>query len=98
MRVECDDPRREKEVCMTNPQASMQANGPAQVLASGGTGRWFVLSAVVILLDQLSKLWIVQNFDYGESVELLPVLNITLRYNTGAAFSFLADASGWQRW
>jgi signal peptidase II len=83
---------------MTNPQASMQANGPAQVLANGGTGRWFVLSAVVILVDQLSKLWIVQNFEYGESVELLPVLNITLRYNTGAAFSFLADASGWQRW
>jgi signal peptidase II len=50
------------------------------------------------VLDQITKIWIQRHFEYAESVTVLPVLNITLRYNTGAAFSFLADASGWQRW
>jgi signal peptidase II len=60
--------------------------------------RWLAIAAAVALLDQLSKAWIVRHFAYGESLALLPVLNVTLRYNTGAAFSVLADASGWQRW
>lgn len=60
--------------------------------------RWLPLAALVILLDQITKAWIQRHFEYAEVVEVLPVLNITLRYNTGAAFSFLADASGWQRW
>jgi signal peptidase II len=60
--------------------------------------RWLPVTALVILLDQLTKWWIVRHFAYGENLALLPVLNITLRYNPGAAFSVLADASGWQRW
>jgi signal peptidase II len=60
--------------------------------------RWLSVTAVVVGLDQLSKAWIVRHYDYGASLALLPVLNITLRYNPGAAFSLLADASGWQRW
>ncbi len=60
--------------------------------------RWLPLTAAVILLDQLSKAWIARHFAFDESVAVLPVLNITLRFNTGAAFSVLADASGWQRW
>ena len=60
--------------------------------------RWLGVTAVVVLLDQLSKLWIVRHYSYGESLALLPVLNVTLRFNPGAAFSLLADASGWQRW
>ncbi len=60
--------------------------------------RWLTVTAVVVALDQLSKQWIVRHYAYGASLALLPVLNVTLRFNTGAAFSFLADASGWQRW
>ena len=60
--------------------------------------RWLPVTALVIILDQVSKAWIARHFAYGESLPLLPVLDITLRYNTGAAFSMLADASGWQRW
>ncbi len=60
--------------------------------------RWLPVTAVVILLDQLSKAWIVRHFSFDESVAVLPMLNVTLRFNTGAAFSVLADASGWQRW
>ena len=60
--------------------------------------RWLPLAALVILLDQLSKAWMVRHFSFDQSLTVLPVLNITLRFNTGAAFSVLADASGWQRW
>ena len=52
----------------------------------------------MILADQLVKAWIVQHFSLFERVHVLPVLDIILTYNTGAAFSFLAQASGWQRW
>jgi signal peptidase II len=59
---------------------------------------WLPLSAAVVAIDQLSKLWILRHFQPYERRHLLPVLDITLWYNTGAAFSFLSDASGWQRW
>lgn len=56
------------------------------------------VSTAVIVLDQLTKLWIERAFLLYESVRVLPVLDITRLHNTGAAFSFLAGASGWQRW
>jgi signal peptidase II len=59
---------------------------------------WLWLSAVVIVLDQLSK-WLAETrLTLHEPLALLPSLNLTLMYNTGAAFSFLSDAGGWQRW
>ena len=64
----------------------------------GSSWRWMLLSALVILGDQLSKCYIVQHFGEFEFKSLLPVLDITLLHNVGAAFSFLASASGWQRW
>lgn len=60
--------------------------------------RWMLVSALVILADQASKNYIVGHFEEFEVKTLLPVLDITLVHNPGAAFSFLADASGWQRW
>jgi signal peptidase II len=60
--------------------------------------RWLPLALGVIVLDQATKFWMVQHFRIYESVHLLPVLDITLMFNTGAAFSFLSDASGWQKW
>ena len=59
---------------------------------------WLPLTALVIALDQLTKLWIVHSFQPYERLHVLPVLDITLWFNEGAAFSFLAEASGWQRW
>lgn len=59
---------------------------------------WLPLTVAMIALDQLSKLWIVHHFAPYERMHLLPVLDITLWFNEGAAFSFLGDASGWQRW
>ena len=60
--------------------------------------RWLAISALVIVLDQLSKLYISSQFVYGESLVVLSVFNLVLVHNTGAAFSFLSDAGGVQRW
>ncbi|OUR83197.1 signal peptidase II [Cycloclasticus sp. 46_120_T64] len=60
--------------------------------------KWLGLSLLVLVLDQLSKLWVVANFDLYESIQLIPQLNFTYVHNTGAAFSFLSSAGGWQRW
>lgn len=60
--------------------------------------RWLSLSALVIVLDQLSKAWIIKHFALGESFTVVSVFNLVLAHNTGAAFSFLNDAGGMQRW
>jgi signal peptidase II len=60
--------------------------------------RFLWVSLAVVLLDQASKLWILGNFYEYQVVYVWPVFNLTLVYNTGAAFSFLADAGGWQRY
>lgn len=60
--------------------------------------RWLALAALVIVLDQISKLWIIAHFAYGESLRILSVFDLVLVHNTGAAFSFLHDAGGIQRW
>lgn len=60
--------------------------------------RWLWLSAAVVLLDQASKWLVLGLLQPYETVALVPNLNLTLAFNTGAAFSFLAEAGGWQRW
>lgn len=61
-------------------------------------GGWLVLAVVLIGLDQVSKAAFVQMLNYGERLHILPFFDFTLLYNTGAAFSFLADGAGGQRW
>ena len=60
--------------------------------------KWLGLSVLVIVLDQLSKVWITGHFVYGERLTVLSVFDLVLAHNTGAAFSFLHDAGGMQRW
>lgn len=60
--------------------------------------KWLWLSVLVIILDQLSKYLASNWLQLHESVALLPFFSFTLLHNSGAAFSFLADAGGWQRW
>ncbi len=60
--------------------------------------RWLVLAALIVLLDQVTKIWFDGNLQFGERWHILPFFDFTLLYNTGAAFSFLADGHGWQRW
>lgn len=57
-----------------------------------------VLIAALVGADQLTKYLAESYLQYGRPVEVLPFLNWTLLYNPGAAFSFLSDAGGWQRW
>jgi signal peptidase II len=64
----------------------------------GRAASWLLLSALVVLADQVSKIYIVRHFMEFEFVRILPILDITRMHNVGAAFSFLASASGWQRW
>lgn len=59
---------------------------------------WFVLSVVVILLDQGSKYWALHTLSPYQPNELMPMINLTLAFNTGAAFSFLSGAGDWHRW
>ncbi|WP_108653051.1 signal peptidase II [Dongshaea marina] len=61
--------------------------------------RWLWLAALVLILDQLTKYWVSISIPYGfQGIELTPFLNLVYVFNPGAAFSFLADESGWQRW
>jgi signal peptidase II len=64
----------------------------------GRAAAWLLLSAAIVLADQLTKSYITQHFGEFEFTRVLPVLDITRMHNVGAAFSFLASASGWQRW
>ncbi len=59
---------------------------------------WFIVSIAVILLDQLSKHWVLMHFNAYQPQKILPMLNVTLAYNTGAAFSFLNSAGSWHLW
>src|SRR3954470_8261926 len=77
---------------------SSEAKAAIMVPANASGIRWLWISLLVIVLDQLSKLWIERAMVLGDTFAVLPVLDIVRAHNTGAAFSFLADAGGWQRW
>lgn len=73
--------------------------------ASGGVLRngvwalsWYALALVLVLLDQYTKGLAVQSLEYGQPLRVFFWFNLTLQHNTGAAFSFLSDAGGWQRY
>ena len=59
---------------------------------------WFAVAATVLLSDQYSKLWIMERYAYGEGELFTGFFNLVRAHNYGAAFSFLSDAGGWQRW
>jgi len=67
--------------------------------ARPGLMGWLGLSVLVMVIDQLTKIMVERRFAFGERLEIVPGwFDLTLVYNTGAAFSFLAGAGGWQRW
>jgi signal peptidase II len=65
---------------------------------SNALGFGLLVAGLVIALDQLTKFWVLNTFAPGESVPLTSFFNLVLVFNPGAAFSFLADHAGWQRW
>ena len=80
--------RRPEEALMTDASARPT---PAKFAA------WLCLG-LVLGIDQATKIWFEQNFSLGEVLPVCTGCNLVLAHNTGAAFSFLADAGGWQRW
>ena len=60
--------------------------------------KWLWLSVVVIALDRVSKYLASSSLNLHEPLNILPFFNLTLMHNQGAAFSFLSQAGGWQRW
>jgi signal peptidase II len=71
---------------------------PAATAARPGLLLWLGLAAIVILADQVTKTLIVGWFQLGDSRPVTGFFNLVRAHNTGAAFSFMADAAGWQRW
>ena len=59
---------------------------------------WLGIALLIILLDQFTKTLIIGNFQLGDSRTVTSFFNVVRVHNAGAAFSFLAGASGWQRW
>ena len=66
--------------------------------APAGMLPWLGLALIVLIADQFTKVLILGYYQYGDSTYVTPFFNIVRAHNTGAAFSFLAAASGWQRW
>jgi signal peptidase II len=83
---------------MSTEQQHIAETESANLVQRTHPAAWLWLSLVVIVLDQATKFLVTRFFELYERVEVLPVLDFTLLHNTGAAFSLLADAPGWQRW
>ena len=69
----------------------------ADIIKKSGL-RWLWITVILLILDQATKYWTVQALDLYESYEILSFFNFTYARNYGAAFSFLGDASGWQKY
>lgn len=70
---------------------SKASSGPSLAL-------WLALAVLVVLVDQITKTLIIGSFKLGDSQQVWSFFNLVRVHNSGAAFSFLAGASGWQRW
>ncbi|WP_454742224.1 signal peptidase II [Cupriavidus necator] len=79
-------------------RSSRPARRNGKVASSTTPLLWLAFALLVVVLDQFFKIVIVRTFTYGESRPVTSFFNLVLVYNKGAAFSFLADAGGWQRW
>ncbi len=77
---------------------AMPAKGRTKV-RNGVMAAWLGVAGLIVVIDQLTKIVVDGSFRYGERVSVIPGLfDLTLLYNRGAAFSFLANHDGWQRW
>lgn len=74
------------------------ARAPTSRAAEAGMLRWLALALLILIADQFLKVLIVGSFRLGDSTYVTSFFNVVRVHNPGAAFSFLASASGWQRW
>ena len=78
---------------MTTPHPTPHARSALSLMLP-----WLILAVVVGVLDQVTKQMVMANLRLGELIPITGFFDLVLVFNTGAAFSFLADHSGWQRW
>jgi signal peptidase II len=77
------------------------ARGNTLMMRSAGSGSmlpWIGLALIVLILDQFTKILILGYYQFGQTTRVTSFFDIVRAHNTGMAFSFLKDASGWQRW
>ena len=82
----------------TKPRISTIHKPGAGSSSGAGIGAWLGIAFLVVLIDQLTKITISKLFAYGETLPVTSFFNLVLVYNPGAAFSFLGNQGGWQRW
>lgn len=80
------------------PAAKAKASSRTASRSAPSLALWLSLAGLIVVLDQLSKTLVVAQFAHGDSVTVTAWFNLVRVHNSGAAFSFLAGASGWQRW
>jgi len=74
------------------------ARGKGARSSSSGWGLWIGIAVLIAVADQFTKVLILGSFQYGESLTITTYFNLVRVHNLGAAFSFLSNAGGWQRW
>lgn len=74
------------------------AKNKSTFTSGSGVWRWLGVALIILMLDQLTKIAVVGAFQLGETMPITSFFNLVRVHNPGAAFSFLADAGGWQRW
>jgi len=74
------------------------AKNKSAFTSGSGVWRWLGVALIILMLDQLTKIAVVGAFQLGETLPITSFFNLVQVHNPGAAFSFLADAGGWQRW
>ena len=82
---------------MSTPAQEQKPSNPSSDQYRGLV-RWLLAALMLIVLDQITKIGFDHLLRYGQRINILPFFDFTLLYNKGAAFSFLADQAGWQRW
>jgi signal peptidase II len=82
----------------TRSSRSPSTRGKSKPSANVTPWLWMAFALLVVMIDQFFKVVITRSFQYAESRPVTSFFNLVLVYNKGAAFSFLADAGGWQRW
>jgi signal peptidase II len=74
------------------------AKNKSAFTSGSGVWLWLGIAFIILLIDQLTKIAVVGAFQLGETLPITSFFNLVRVHNPGAAFSFLADAGGWQRW
>jgi len=87
-----------KEKCAPMPDSKESPSAVKTDKREVSLGWWYLIALIVLVLDQLTKTWVIAEFYLGQREIITSFFNLVHVHNYGAAFSFLSDAGGWQRW